>query len=133
MSEKKYPFQKTDSEWKENLSELEFHVLRNKGTEAPHTGTYTDFDEKGFYFCKGCDKELFTSENKFASSCGWPSFDNESDSANIEQIQDNSLGMLRIEIVCSNCGSHLGHIFDDGPTETGIRYCVNSASIKYKS
>jgi len=132
MSKKKYAFTKTDSEWKENLSELELHVLRNKGTEAPFVGTYTDFMEKGVYHCKGCDKKLFSSEQKFQSSCGWPSFDSELDTANIEQITDNSMGMQRIEIVCENCGSHLGHIFEDGPTETGQRYCVNSISITHK-
>jgi peptide-methionine (R)-S-oxide reductase len=132
MSEKKYAFNNSDSEWKENLSELEYHVLRNKGTEAPFKGTYTDFIDKGFYYCKGCDMQLFSSDQKFQSSCGWPSFDNELDSANIEQIKDSSLGMLRTEIVCGNCGSHLGHIFDDGPTETGQRYCVNSISLVHK-
>lgn len=132
MSEKKYPFNNSDSEWKENLSELEYHVLRNKGTEAPFKGTYTDFIDKGFYYCKGCDVQLFSSEQKFQSSCGWPSFDDELGSANIEQIQDNSLGMNRTEIVCGNCGSHLGHIFNDGPTETGKRYCVNSISLVHK-
>ena len=132
MSEKKYAFNNSDSEWKENLSELEYHVLRNKGTEAPFKGTYTDFIDKGFYYCKGCDIQLFSSDQKFQSSCGWPSFDDELDSANIEQIKDKSLGMLRTEIVCGNCGSHLGHIFDDGPTETGQRYCVNSISLVHK-
>ena len=132
MSEKKYAFNNSDSEWKENLSELEYHVLRNKGTEAPFKGTYTDFIDKGFYYCKGCDVQLFSSDQKFQSSCGWPSFDDELDSANIEQIKDKSLGMLRTEIVCGNCGSHLGHIFDDGPTETGQRYCVNSISLVHK-
>ena len=132
MSEKKYAFNNSDSEWKENLSELEYHVLRNKGTEAPFKGTYTDFIDKGFYYCKGCDIQLFSSDQKFQSSCGWPSFDDELDSANIEQIKDKSLGMLRTEIVCGNCGSHLGHIFNDGPTETGQRYCVNSISLVHK-
>lgn len=132
MSEKKYAFNKTDSDWKENLSELEYHVLRNKGTEAPFAGTYTEFMDKGFYYCKGCETKLFSSDQKFLSSCGWPSFDDELESANIEQIKDDSLGMLRTEIVCGNCGSHLGHIFDDGPTETGQRYCVNSISLTHK-
>jgi peptide-methionine (R)-S-oxide reductase len=132
MREKKYPFNNSDSEWKENLSELEYHVLRNKGTEAPFKGKYTDFIDKGFYYCKGCDVQLFSSEQKFQSACGWPSFDDELESANIEQIPDNSMEMRRTEIVCGNCGSHLGHIFDDGPTETGQRYCVNSISLVHK-
>ena len=131
MSHKKYPITKTDHEWEENLSELEFHVLRNKGTEAPYSGIYTDFNEKGYYFCKGCNEKLFATENKFFSSCGWPSFDAETDSAKIEKITDNTLGMIRTEIVCSKCGSHLGHIFDDGPTKKGMRYCVNSVSLKF--
>ena len=132
MHEKKYAFHNSDEEWKEKLSELEYHVLRKKGTEAPFAGEYTDFIGNGVYYCKGCDVQLFSSEQKFQSSCGWPSFDDELDSANIEQIQDNSLGMNRTEIVCGNCGSHLGHIFNDGPTETGKRYCVNSISLVHK-
>ena len=132
MHKKKYAFHNSDEEWKEKLSELEYHVLRKKGTEAPFVGEYTDFIGNGVYYCKGCDVQLFSSEQKFQSSCGWPSFDDELGSANIEQIQDNSLGMNRTEIVCGNCGSHLGHIFNDGPTETGKRYCVNSISLVHK-
>ena len=132
MHKKKYAFHNSDEEWKEKLSELEYHVMRKKGTEAPFVGEYTDFIGNGVYYCKGCDVQLFSSEQKFQSSCGWPSFDDELGSANIEQIQDNSLGMNRTEIVCGNCGSHLGHIFNDGPTETGKRYCVNSISLVHK-
>ena len=132
MHKKKYAFSNSDEEWKEKLSELEYHVMRKKGTEAPFVGEYTDFIGNGVYYCKGCDVQLFSSEQKFQSSCGWPSFDNELSSANIEQIQDNSLGMIRTEIVCGNCGSHLGHIFNDGPTATGKRYCVNSISLVHK-
>ncbi len=132
MHEKKYAFHNSDEQWKEILTELEYHVLRNKGTEAPFKGKYTDFIDKGVYYCKGCDVQLFSSEQKFQSSCGWPSFDNELDSANIEQIEDKSMGMYRTEIVCGNCGSHLGHIFNDGPTVTGNRYCVNSISLVHK-
>ena len=132
MHKKKYAFHNSDEEWKEKLSELEYHVMRKKGTEAPFVGEYTDFIGNGVYYCKGCDVQLFSSGQKFQSSCGWPSFDDELGSANIEQIQDNSLGMNRTEIVCGNCGSHLGHIFNDGPTETGKRYCVNSISLVHK-
>ena len=132
MHKKKYAFHNSDEEWKEKLSELEYHVMRKKGTEAPFVGEYTDFIGNGVYYCKGCDVQLFSSGQKFQSSCGWPSFDDELGSANIEQIEDNSLGMIRTEIVCGNCGSHLGHIFNDGPTETGKRYCVNSISLVHK-
>ena len=132
MHKKKYAFHNSDEEWKEKLSELEYHVMRKKGTEAPFVGEYTDFIGNGVYYCKGCDVQLFSSGQKFQSSCGWPSFDDELGSANIEQIEDNSLGMNRTEIVCGNCGSHLGHIFNDGPTETGKRYCVNSISLVHK-
>ena len=132
MHKKKYAFHNSDEEWKEKLSELEYHVMRKKGTEAPFIGEYTDFIGNGVYYCKGCDVQLFSSGQKFQSSCGWPSFDDELGSANIEQIEDNSLGMNRTEIVCGNCGSHLGHIFNDGPTETGKRYCVNSISLVHK-
>ena len=132
MHKKKYAFHNSDEEWKEKLSELEYHVMRKKGTEAPFIGEYTDFIGNGVYYCKGCDVQLFSSGQKFQSSCGWPSFDDELGSANIEQIEDNSLGMIRTEIVCGNCGSHLGHIFNDGPTETGKRYCVNSISLVHK-
>ena len=132
MHKKKYAFHNSDEEWKEKLSELEYHVMRKKGTEAPFVGEYTDFIGNGVYYCKGCDVKLFSSGQKFQSSCGWPSFDDELGSANIEQIEDNSLGMNRTEIVCGNCGSHLGHIFNDGPTETGKRYCVNSISLVHR-
>ncbi|SHI96914.1 peptide-methionine (R)-S-oxide reductase [Mesonia phycicola] len=127
---KKYSIEKSDLEWKEKLTEDQYRILRLKGTEAPHTGKYNLHFENGKYKCAGCGNLLFESEAKFKSNCGWPSFD-ESVEGSIEYIKDTSFGMIRTEILCSNCGGHIGHVFDDGPTETGQRYCVNSASIEF--
>lgn len=127
----KYPLEKTEEEWKAQLSEEEFRILRQKGTERPFTGKYNVHKEDGVYKCKACDAKLFESDHKFDSGCGWPSFD-ESIEGTVEYIKDTSHGMIRTEILCANCGSHLGHIFDDGPTETGQRYCVNSVSIDFE-
>lgn len=126
------PLQKSDAEWKKELTSEQYHVLREKGTERPGTGEYNNFSEKGTYACAGCGTELFTSEQKFDSHCGWPSFDNNiAGGDRVKQIKDFSYGMIRTEIVCVKCGGHLGHIFDDGPTSTGQRYCVNSLSLKF--
>ena len=127
---KKYSVEKSEQEWKEQLSEEQYRILRQKGTEAPHTGKYNLHFEDGKYKCAGCGNLLFESEAKFNSNCGWPSFD-QSVEGSIEYIKDTSFGMIRTEILCSNCGGHVGHVFDDGPTETGQRYCVNSASIEF--
>ncbi|WP_304036790.1 peptide-methionine (R)-S-oxide reductase MsrB [Mesonia mobilis] len=127
---KKYSVEKSEQEWKEQLSEEQYRILRQKGTEAPHTGKYNLHFEDGKYKCAGCGNVLFESEAKFNSNCGWPSFD-QSVEGSIEYIKDTSFGMIRTEILCSNCGGHIGHVFDDGPTETGQRYCVNSASIEF--
>ena len=127
---KKYSVEKSEQEWKEQLSEEQYRILRQKGTEAPHTGKYNLHFEDGKYKCAGCGNVLFESEAKFNSNCGWPSFD-QSGEGSIEYIKDTSFGMIRTEILCSNCGGHIGHVFDDGPTETGQRYCVNSASIEF--
>ena len=127
---KKYNIEKTEEEWKEKLSPEQYRVLRQKGTEAPHTGEYNLHFEDGEYQCAACGEQLFESDAKFESGCGWPSFDNAID-GKVEYIQDRTFGMIRTEILCSNCGSHLGHVFDDGPTETGQRFCVNSASINF--
>lgn len=127
-----YPKEKPESEWKKELTNEEYRILREKGTERPFTGKYDIHFEDGIYSCKGCGTILFTSENKFNSGCGWPSFDNEIEEGIIEKRLDKSHGMIRTEIVCSQCGSHLGHLFDDGPTNTGLRYCVNSASLNFK-
>ncbi|WP_299436063.1 peptide-methionine (R)-S-oxide reductase MsrB [uncultured Aquimarina sp.] len=126
----KYPFQKTEEEWKKELSEEQYRILRQKGTERPFTGEYNIHSENGTYKCMACQVPLFESTSKFDSGCGWPSFD-ESIEGSVEYLKDTTHGMIRTEILCTNCGSHLGHIFDDGPTTTGQRYCVNSISIGF--
>lgn len=129
--EKKYGVQKTEEEWKQQLSAEEYYVLRQKGTERPHTGQYNLHFEDGDYHCKACNATLFKSDHKFESGCGWPSFDQAVEGA-IEYIRDTSHGMIRTETLCANCGSHLGHVFNDGPRETtGQRYCINSVSIDF--
>ncbi|HWY09767.1 MAG TPA: peptide-methionine (R)-S-oxide reductase MsrB [Bacteroidia bacterium] len=126
-------YNKTDAEWKKTLTEEQYYVLREKGTDRPFTGKYTMTFEKGIYKCAACGYELFKDDQKFESHCGWPSFDSEIGNGDrIKKIKDVSLGMVRTEIVCARCGSHLGHIFDDGPTKTGMRYCVNSTSIDFE-
>lgn len=123
---------KTDEEWKKELTDEQYYVLRQQGTEAPFSGKLLMNKEKGIYKCAACGNELFTDEMKFDSHCGWPSFDAElGDGSRIKKIKDYSFGMVRTEIVCARCGGHLGHIFDDGPTKTGQRYCVNSLSIDF--
>lgn len=122
----------TEKEWQEKLTEEQFYILREKGTERPYTGKLLMNKEKGIYKCAGCGNELFTDEMKFDSHCGWPSFDKEIKGGKIKQILDKSHGMLGTEIVCGECGGHLGHIFNDGPTETGMRYCVNSVSLEFE-
>jgi peptide-methionine (R)-S-oxide reductase len=123
---------RTEEEWKKILTPEQYHVLREKGTDAPFTGKLTLNKDKGFYHCAGCGAELFTSEMKFESHCGWPSFDKEIEGGKIKTVRDTSHGMIRTEILCAKCGSHLGHLFDDGPTKTGLRYCVNSTSLDFK-
>lgn len=126
----KYKFEKTEAEWQKELSEEQYKILRQKGTERPFTGEYNLHFENGTYHCAGCNQKLFESSSKFDSHCGWPSFD-ESIKGTVEYVLDKTLGMMRTEIVCSNCGGHLGHVFNDGPTDTGTRYCVNSMSINF--
>jgi peptide-methionine (R)-S-oxide reductase len=130
--ESKQVINKTDEEWKKTLTPEQYHVLREKGTDRPFTGKYYLHKEKGMYVCVGCGEELFSSDMKFDSDCGWPSFDKEIEGGKIKKIKDSSFGMIRTEIVCAKCGSHIGHLFDDGPTLTGMRYCVNSTSIDFK-
>ena len=127
-------YNKTEGEWKKVLSPQQYDVLRNKGTERPGTGKYNNHYVKGYYTCAGCGTELFSSEQKFDSHCGWPSFDGELGGGNrVKKVADYSHGMIRTEIVCAKCGGHLGHLFDDGPTATGQRYCVNSLSLGFIS
>jgi len=123
---------RTEAEWKKILTPQQYHVLREKGTDAPFTGKYYLNKEKGMYACAACGNELFSSDMKFDSSCGWPSFDKEIAGGKIKKVTDTSFGMVRTEIVCAKCGSHLGHLFDDGPTATGLRYCVNSTSVDFQ-
>lgn len=124
---------KTDEEWKKELSKVEYLVLREKGTERPFTGEYWNHKEKGIYKCTGCGIELFSSDTKFDSGCGWPSFYDVIDKGKIEETIDISHGMKRIEVTCKNCGGHLGHIFPDGPMDkTGLRYCINSVSLDFE-
>jgi peptide-methionine (R)-S-oxide reductase len=121
----------TEKNWKEKLSEEEYHILREKGTERPHTGKFNLHFEEGTYKCKGCDTPLFESSSKFDAHCGWPSFD-EAIEGTVIYKEDRSLEpRIRTEILCANCEGHLGHVFDDGPTDTGLRYCVNSLSIDF--
>lgn len=125
--------QKTDAEWREQLSAEQYRVLREAGTEYPGTGEYNLHFEEGTYTCAGCGEALFSSDSKFDAHCGWPSFDREIEEGKIIERLDRSHGMMRTEILCGNCGGHLGHVFNDGPTGTGLRYCVNSASLDFES
>ncbi len=122
----------SEQEWKEKLTPEEYHILREKGTERPFTGEYDKFYEDGTYKCAGCGTELFSSSSKYDSGCGWPAF-YEALPEKIEESEDNSFGMKRIEITCENCGGHLGHVFNDGPQPSGLRYCVNSISLDFDS
>jgi len=122
---------KTNKDWKEELSPEVFHILREKGTERAFTGVYNEHYENGIYACAGCGTDLFESDSKFNSHCGWPAFD-VALAEKVKEERDISHGMVRTEIMCSNCDGHLGHVFPDGPTDTGLRYCVNSLSLDFK-
>ncbi|HEY0654857.1 MAG TPA: peptide-methionine (R)-S-oxide reductase MsrB [Chryseosolibacter sp.] len=123
---------KSNDEWKKELTEEEYRVLREKGTERAFTGEYWDNHNRGIYYCRACHQKLFTSDTKFDSGTGWPSFFAPASKEAVSTILDRSHGMTRQEVVCSNCGSHLGHVFPDGPRPTGLRYCMNSISMKFE-
>ena len=132
MNGMKSKINKSEEEWRKTLTPEEFHVLREKGTERPFTGKYVYHKIKGIYVCAGCGNDLFSSDTKFDSGTGWPSFWTPISEDILEMKPDNSLGMRRTEVLCSQCGGHLGHVFNDGPKPTGQRFCINSAALHFK-
>jgi len=120
---------KSDEEWRRSLTPEQYRILRQKGTERPFTGQYAETSTPGVYLCSACGLELFSSETKFNAGCGWPSFSDPLNKEHVAEIEDRSHGMVRTEVTCSRCGGHLGHVFPDGPQPSGLRYCINSASL----
>lgn len=132
MNDAKTDVPKTEDEWKAKLTDQQYRILRQKGTERAFTGEYDDFFEPGLYTCAGCGSELFVSDDKYDSGCGWPAFSAPAEKTAVTESIDRSLGMIRTEITCSKCGGHLGHVFNDGPGPTGQRYCINSAALEFE-
>ncbi len=128
----KTEIQKTDEEWRKLLTPVQFDVLRNQATERPFSGKYDDFFNEGTYYCAACGALLFTSSTKYNSGCGWPAFYDAATATNIVERTDKSHGMTRTEVLCARCGGHLGHVFEDGPAPTGLRYCINSEALIFK-
>ncbi len=124
--------EKTDEQWRAELTPEQYRILRDKGTERAFTGEYDHSFEPGIYRCAGCGAELFDSDAKYDSGCGWPAFSAPADAAAIEEERDRSFGMVRVEVMCKTCGGHLGHVFPDGPRPTGQRYCINSAALRHE-
>ena len=126
-----YPVQKTDAQWKAELDPMQYQVTRHAATERAFTGQYWNHWENGRYQCVGCGETLFEASTKFDAGCGWPSYDRPAKIDAVERLIDKTHGMVRVEVRCQRCGSHLGHVFEDGPTETGERFCINSAAINF--